>query len=80
MNKTSMLRLSIVEIRILVFTLIETDANLYINLHSDYLSVCNSCSPLPAYQPWQMRYQKKAHKPEKVKIIFLKLYNQYLLP
>ena len=40
------------------------------------LSVCNSRSLLPANQPWQMRFQKKAHNPGKVEIIFLWPYDQ----
>ena len=34
------------------------------------LSACNSRSPLPAHQPWKMRYPRKTHNPGKVEIIF----------
>ena len=39
-----------------------------------------SCSPLPGDQPWQVRYQEKAHSPRNVKVIVVRPYNEQLLP
>ena len=32
------------------------------------------CSPLSGNQPWQVKYQKKAHNPGKAEIMFLRLH------
>ena len=52
------------------------EQSIYINFRSVSMSVCNSRSSLQGDQPWQVMYQKKAHNPGKVEIIFLRTYNQ----
>ena len=47
---------------------------LYINWRSVRLSVCINRSLPPADQPWQMKYQEKAHNPSKIEIIFSRPY------
>ena len=45
------------------------------------ISVCvTQFLPLPADQRWQVRYQKKAHNQRKLRIIFLRPYNQQVFP
>ena len=43
---------------------------IYINWRSVCLSVSNNRSPLPGDQHWQMRYQKKAHNPVRLRSYF----------
>ena len=45
--------------------------SIYINYYGVCLFVCNSRSPLPADQLWQMRYQKKAQSIEGRDCVFM---------
>ena len=75
-----MIIIIIISIMIIIVIIIIMKMVSIMMIISDCLSVYYICSPLSGDQPWQVRYQKKNHNRGKAESMFLRVYDQQMLP